>query len=373
MKITRLFFAIIIAAFLNSCANEDFEPQIPKPSGKYESGAFVLNEGSFGSSNASVSFISNDLNKFENSVFDAVNPAIILGDAAQSICFNGDLAYIVVTSSNKIQIVNRYTMLKVGEITTGLNNPRYMVIANGQGFVTNWGTVTSSTPQVPETTPDDFVAVINLTTNTVSSTIPVVEGPERIISNGNNLYVAHKGGYYFGNSITVINSTTSAKTAISTGDLPTSILISNGSLWVLCKGNPNYASIETAGKLQKISLTTNAILESFSFPSASSHPENLESFNNKFYYTIDSKIYKMNLTPAAAIALPTAPIFSTTIQNVYGFAVKSDRIYVSGYNSYSDPGKIEVFAAGELNDPPTGNLLKSQTVGFFPNGFYFNQ
>ena len=371
MKITKLFFAIIIAAFLNSCANEDFEPQIPKPSGKYESGAFVLNEGTGG--NSSVSFISNDLNTFENDAFGAVNPAAILGNTPQSICFNGDLAYIVVNGANKIQIVNRNTMLKVGEITAGLSNPRYMVIANGQGYVTNWGTVTFSTPQVPEVTPDDFVAVINLTTNTVSSTIPVVEGPERIVANGNNLYVAQKGGYYFGNSITVINSTTLAKTTISTGDLPTSMLISNGSLWVLCKGNPNYAPIETAGKLQKISLTTNAIIETFNFSSATIHPENLELFNNKFYYTIDSGIYRMNLTPAASIALPTTPIFSTPIQNVYGFAVKSDRIYVSGYNSFIDPGKIEVFSAGELNDPPTGTLLKSFTVGIGPNGFYFNQ
>ena len=372
MKITKLFFAIAIASFLNSCSSEDPEPTVTAPLGKYNSGAFVLNEGSFGSSNASVSFISSDLNTFESSVFDAVNPSTILGDAAQSICLNGDLAYIVLNGSNKIQIVNRYTMKKVGEITSGLNNPRYMVIANGQAFVTNWGE-TSNTATVPDPTLDDFVAVINLTSNTVSSTISVVEGPERIVANSNTLYVSHKGGFGFGSSVSVINSTTKAIiTTIATGDLPSTMQISGGFLWLLCEGKPSYAPSETGGKLQKISLSTNAITDTFSFSLNTDHPSNLDLYNNRLYYTIDKGIYRMSLTPVASIALPTAPIFSTSLQNVYGFAVNSDRIYVSGFNSFSNPGKIEVFAAGESNDPPVGTLLKSQTVGFFPNGFYFN-
>ncbi len=48
-----------------------------------------------------------------------------------------------------------------------------MTFANGKGYVTDWGDGGSAT--------DDVVAIINLATNTVESSISVGEGPEQII------------------------------------------------------------------------------------------------------------------------------------------------------------------------------------------------
>jgi hypothetical protein len=45
------------------------------------------------------------------------------------------------------------------------------------------------------------VAVLNLENYTVSSTIEVVEGPEKMVVKDQNLFVAHIGGFGFGNSI----------------------------------------------------------------------------------------------------------------------------------------------------------------------------
>jgi hypothetical protein len=64
--------------------------------------------------------------------------------------------------------------------------------------VTNWGNGGSAT--------DDYVAVVNLSTYVVSSKIPVVEGPERILEYNNKLYVAHQGGYGYGKTISAINT-----------------------------------------------------------------------------------------------------------------------------------------------------------------------
>ena len=376
MKIIKpLFLSLVAAIFLNSCSNDELQVPVYTPLGSYDSGVLVLNEGSFGSSNSSVSFISFDLNTAQNDIFKVVNPALVLGDVAQSIGFNGELAYIVVNNSNKIQIVNRYTMVNVGTITTGLNNPRYIAFANGKGFVTNWGTTTFTGP---EPTPDDFIAVINLSSNTVTSTIPVIEGPERIIANGSNLYVSHKGGYSYGNKLSIINGATNTLlSTINVSDLPSTMQINNGSLWVLCEGNPNYAPTETTGKLLKINLATNQITDTFNFNSPTNHPSNLEIYNNSVYYTIESRVYKMSLTPvgqATSISLPLTPIYTSSLANLYGFAVKSNRLYISGFNSFGSVGQVNVHSLGELaGSPSIGTIQKTVNVGIGPNGFYFNQ
>lgn len=64
--------------------------------------------------------------------------------------------------------------------SSGLINPKYIAFSNGKAFVTNWGNTAIAT--------DDFVAVIDLNTNLVTSSIPVEESPGRILSNNGKLY-----------------------------------------------------------------------------------------------------------------------------------------------------------------------------------------
>ncbi len=349
-----LFAAIIGIAFFTSCSNDD--EIIETPLGAYDNGVLILNQGGFGNGNASMSFLSDDLNTFQNNIFALVNPTIILGDTAQDIGFYNDLAYIVLNVSNKIEIVNRYTLARVGSISTGLSNPRYIVFANGKGYVSNWGNGTSPS--------DDYIAVINLSTNSLLSPIPVVEGPERMIVNSNKLYVAHQGGFGFGSTVSVVNTTNNAVTSIAVGDVPNSLKIANGVLYVLCGGKPSFAAIETAGKLAKINLTNDTVTSSIDF-AVTSHPSNLEIENSDLYYTVDSGIFKSTLT---ATTLPTSALFTTTSQGVYGvysFAVENNKIYVGDAVDYSSNGKVYVYSL-------TGALVSDKTVGIIPAGFYFN-
>ena len=374
MKNCKLFLLAIVGIFLmNSCANDELNIPVYTPKGTYDSGAFVVNEGGFGSSNASISFLSFDLNTFQNNVFAAANPSITLGNTAQSIGFNGDLAYIVVNASNKIQIVNRYTMVNVGSITSGLTNPRYISFANGKAFVTCWGTVNATGPDAG----DDYVAVVNLNNNTIAATIPVVEGPEQMVLANNNLYVSHKGAYGFGATLSVINTTTNTiATTINVGDVPSTMVIENNSLWVLCEGKRGTPATETGGKLQKINLANNTVISTFSF-ATTAHPSNLVLYNKFLYYTIGSDVYKMPfapIAPATSIALPTAPVLLTNAIVLYGFAIKNNKIYVSDAKDYVSNGKVTIFSLGEITDSPAfGTLLRTYESGIIPNGFYFNQ
>lgn len=356
MKISKLaIFSFSIALFLSSCTKEEAPKDVPL--GTYDNGVLILNQGGFGSSNASISYLSRDFITFQNDVFDVVNPSDVLGDVAQDLAFNGQFAYIVLNGSNKIEIVNRYTMQRIGAITTGLSNPRYMAFANGNAYVTNWGA--GSSPS------DDYVAVINLLTNAVTATIPVVEGPEKIVAENNNLYVAHAGGYGYGNSISVINSVTNTvTTSIPVGDVPNSMMESNGILVVSCGGKPSYAPTETGGKLVKINLLNNAIVSTINF-GPTSHPQNLTIDNNLIYYTMDASIYSTTL---ASTVLPTTPLFNVPPQGAYGiysFEVENNTIYIGDAVDYSANGKIYLYSL-------SGTLLREHTVGVIPAGFYFN-
>ena len=355
MKFSKLVLvALFSSIFFSSCSDDAANNDVLL--GNYDNGALILNQGGFGQGNASVSYLSNDFGTQQNNIFSLVNPTITLGDTGQDIGFNGDLAFIILNISNKIEIVNRYTMKHVATISAGLNNPRYIAFSNGKGFVTNWGDGGSPS--------DDYVAVINLS-NYSTAKIAIAEGPERIIADNNKLYVAHQGGYGFGSTISVINATTNVvSTTIKVGDVPNSLEISNGSLYVMCGGKPSYSGNENAGSFVKINVSNNTVSNTINF-SAKSHPSNLEITNSDIFYTVDSAIFKSTLS---ATTLPTTPLFTTTAQGVYGvysFAVNNNKIYVGDAGDYSSNGKIYIYSTN-------GMFEKEYTVGIIPAGFYFN-
>lgn len=351
-----VLLALLSPFFFASCNKDDDE--IEAPLGAYDNGVLILNQGGFGHGDASLSYVSNDYVTFQNNIFSLVNPGKTLGDTGQDVGLYNDLAFVVLNYSNKIEVVNRYTMAHVATIDGGLSNPRFIAFANGKGYVTNWGNGGSAT--------DDYVAVINLSTYLVSSKIPVVEGPERILEYNNKVYVAHQGGYGYGKTLSVINTDSNTVAAtIEVGDVPNSLEVSNGSLYVVCGGLPSYASSETAGKLVKVNLANNTVSSAINF-AAATHPSNLDIEGSDVYYTVGSDIFKTNVN---ATTLPTTALFSTTAQGVYGvysFAVKNNAIYVGDAVDYSSNGKVYVYSI-------TGTLNNNYTVGVIPAGFYFNE
>ncbi|MFT5754458.1 MAG: hypothetical protein ACI924_001692 [Flavobacterium sp.] len=359
MIFKRVFIIAAVTVFFASCSDDDGVQGIinEEPLGAYDNGVLILNEGNFGQDNSSISYLSNDFATFQNNAFLTVNPTKVLGNTGQDIGFYNDLAFVVVNVSNKIEIVNRYTLEYVATIDSGLDNPRFIAFANGKGYVTNWGDGSVTT--------DDYVATINLLNYTVSGTISVIEGPERILENNGNLYVAHKGGYGYGNTISVINSTSNTVTnTINVGDVPNSLQIENGSLYVICGGKASWTNDETLGKLVRINLDTDIVASSIDF-AVGNHPANLYIDDNSIFYTQDSDVFKMSLT---ASSLPTASLFSTVGQGVYGvysFAVENTKIYVGDAADYNSNGKVYIYTT-------TGTLENEYTVGVIPAGFYFN-
>jgi YVTN family beta-propeller protein len=356
-KLNQIFLTgiALTSLLVTSCSSDDDSSNDNPISGDFAKGVFILNEGNMGSANASVSFLGEN-GVLQNDIFQAVNGQI-LGDTAQSIYVEDDKAYIVVTGSGMIEVVNANSFEKLGTISTGLSTPRYIIVENGKGYVSNWGN-----PADPN---DDFIAVVNLNSYTVQTTIPVAEGPERMEETNGKLYVAHAGGWNTGNTLSVINLNTNAVTStLTVGDMPSSIEEENGKIYVLCGGKPAWTQDETLGGLYIINSTTNAIENVLNFP-AGEHPSNLVEDDNQLFYTIDDKVFKMNLNPSS---LPTAPILTMSTQGIfgaYGFEVNEGEIYIGDAMDYTSNGKIHVFTT-------SGNLVGSHTVGKLPNGFAFN-
>src|SRR5690606_23528022 len=129
----------------------------------------------------SVSYISPTMSRIHSNIFSAKNKGELLGDVAQSITFDGDVAYIVMNNSNMIRIVDRYTFKQIGEITEEMTLPRYAAVANGKLYVNNSGDVMEKG--------DESNTVYDLESNSFINRIDVDIVTEDIFANDNYLYV----------------------------------------------------------------------------------------------------------------------------------------------------------------------------------------
>lgn len=343
----------VSALFFTSCNNDDdVEPSIIQE-GDFAHGLFVLNEGGFGAGNSTVSFLNED-GTVSQQIFKTVNGEN-LGDVAQSLYLDDSKAYIVLNGSAKVEVVDRYTFESLGTITAGLVNPRYFIISNGKGFVSNWGDPTN-----PD---DDFIAVINLSNYTVESTISVPEGPERMVVANNKLYIAQMGGWGYGNSVSVINpSTQNVIDSIPVNDVPESMVVDGNMLFVLSSGKPAWTGNETQGSFA-IFETGSDLLVAINVFGNGFHPINLRMDNGNLYLTESDKVYSVD---SGAISIHE--MFSTSAQGVfgaYGFTVRDGKFYIGDAGDYTSDGTVYIY-------DNNGSLLNSFTAGLLPRDFGFN-
>ncbi|KOS06240.1 hypothetical protein AM493_09510 [Flavobacterium akiainvivens] len=356
MKLNKLLLTAIAGGFFFVSCNNDDDATPDTPRGAYDNGFFVLNQGNFGMGNASISFIS-DAMQVENNIFATNNNNAILGDTGQDIGFHDDKAYIVLNGSNRIEIVNRYSFEHITTIEEELVNPRYIAFYENKAYVTNWGDGSN--------TEDDFVAVIDLATNTVTSKISVIEGPERIVEENNKLYVSHMGGYGYGSTVSVINPSTGAvQTSITTGGLPGFIEEEDNKLYILSEGFPIWSGTETPGKLQVVNASNHTVTATFDFTGIQ-HPSNLIVEDDYIYYTIDNKVYRMAIN---ATALPTEPLFTAEGGFPYGISaleIENGSFYIADEGNFIANGTVYVYSM-------QGALQHTFSAGLGPVGLYDN-
>lgn len=354
MKFSKLFLIALSVSLFVSCSNDDNDNDSDEQKGIYDNGILILNEGSLGQ--GSVSFIDNNLNNFIKDIYTTVNPSDLMGKYAQNIFFDGDRAYIIAGGSNSINVVNRYTFKLIAKIETGLKNPRYGVAKNGKAYVTNANTYYSY--EKPEENPngniDDYVAVINLATNTVESKIELNATANRVLLEDGKLYITEPLN---NNKLLIVNiATKELETPIVIGSSSDTMEEENGILYIL-RGPYGGARSE----ITKVKLSDKTISK-ITFPESLDGAGNLDIYENKIYYTAGNSVYAMNLNATEA---STTAILTSKVGYLYGFAVKNNHIFVADGGDFKADSKAYIYSL-------TGTLQKELTVGVGPNGFYFN-
>lgn len=348
MRINKIWILIFMSMTLlyacssdddnNSGDNSDIETPT-NPSGPYANGFFVTNEGQFPNA-GSVSFISQDLESSEQHIFETVNDEDP-GSVVQSLFFDDDHAYIVANNSNMISVVDRYTFEKVGAIDEGLELPRYGVVVDGKAYVTN---------QAGEA----YVAVIDLETLTVETTIPMEGTAEHIEKGADGLLYVQNAAFGTGNTISVIDpASNSVVNTIGTADGLNDIAVNGNHLYALTTSDIEVFDFNGNN-------TANIALEYDSTPSK------MAVEDGEVYFTVDKSVYAFNADTDTA---PDESLLSYNTDSewgaMYGFAVHNGNIYIADAGDFASDSFIEVY---DLE----GNLLKKVDVGISPNGFYFN-
>lgn len=340
--------AVMLVVLFTAC--EDDEPK-----GAYEDGAFIVNEGAFGNSNASVSFYSYGADAVTNNVFQLANDRT-LGDVAQSLTINGDEAYIAINASNKIEVVNSNTF-KSTQTISEVPGPRYIEVKDSKAYISCWG--------------DNSVKIYDLNSYSLIKSISVASGPEKMAFAANNLYVANTGGWGTDSTVSVIDLDKEEVIAsINVKYSPRDIEVDkDGNLWVLCFGKVVYEAVEPWGILEespsmlyKIDPNTNTVSKSIEL-FANQHPAVLEIDNDGETLYVGGGFGFGGIYSITEASSTTTKIIDDYAYGL-GYDAKSEKLFVSVAPNYT--------AAGQLIRYETdGTKLGDYQVGIGPNGISF--
>lgn len=328
MKVSKLIFKLFLLSLVFVSCSSDDDNDLDSASGLgISTGDFLISGQGSSAGSGSVSYISSGFDTHENSIYSSANDDKELGIYLQSLAFDEDNAYVVVDNTNTITVVDKASFEEEATITTDLASPKFMTIVGDKGYVTNTGTTGS------------YVAVLDLETNTVTSTIDVSYGPEKIIENGGKLYITHT---YSNALVTVIDIATEAVETIAVDDNPNDLFVNaNGDLVVLSQGGTLYDASwnvigNTKGSIQVIDVATKTITKQFDFE-AGIQPSILCEYDGKLYYHLNSKVYELTYADAE---LPTESILDQTFSDM---VVSNGKIYGVDAGDYASQSDFYVY------------------------------
>jgi hypothetical protein len=355
MKFNNCLVPVFILALviLHACKNNK-----DTVSGIYEHGVVIINEGTYGSGNGSISYYNPSTDSLYNDIFELANNRP-LGDVVQSFSVANDKGFIVVNNSQKVEVVLLNTFKSLGVFAASY--PRYFIpVSNTKGYLTNGYT------------PPGEVLVINTNTLLVTDTIIVGNQPEHLLLLGSKVFVAN-GNWGNDSTISVIDANTdkllkTVRIGVGASNL---VSVDDQSIWVLCQGktvyNSDYTQVvsETDHRLVKMSTSDYSILYSVIIGNKADgcnpYLMDKDKTGNIYYVEADgvhrvaasSSVYNDNLI---------IPWDNSSGFSIYGMNVDpvTSNIYLLVPNGFSSAGKFYVY-------DPTGKSLHSFNVGIAPN------
>jgi len=345
----RIACILLAAALLSACRDNPSTPQpgFSIPAGR---GVYILNEGLFGQGNSTLSYYDLSSGQIHDEVFARINGRN-LGDVGNAIVVRGDLAYIIVNNSHKIEIVTLATCVSQGTITLPAGtSPRQMAFVNDSIAL-----VTSLT--------NGEVLVLNVRSRSVQQSIAVGGGPDGLAIAGGKAFVANSE-YGFGRTVSVIDiPSLSVVQTVEVGDNVYEIQrISDEVVYVLCAGFYNDFSNpddDTPAWVYAMNTTTLAVEDSMFI---GDHAFKMAIGNGKCYVPVADTVRVVNtLTHATEGTIANGTYY-------YGIGVDpvSGDILLADARTYTVPGAVHIYNS-------SGVLRTQFDVGIIPGTFAFKE
>lgn len=349
------------ATFFTACSSDD----APTPASPLTNGVFVINEGNFFDNNGTLSWLTRTGSTAETDLFQVRNRRRLAG-GLEGYVEAGNQGLLLVDNSSpgldKVEIVTSDLLQSIKTLAApDIENPREAArISDTKVYVTCWG-LTGSSPFYAN---PGYVAVVDLTTNTVTKKIALQKGADGIVVVGNEAYVTGVGGE---NLVQVIDTQTDAlKASFAVMGISALVVDANGKLWGT--SGKNVVRINTSTKAVEVTIPV-GLASSTNSPSGLVPSTDRRSFYYKYTgsdvnYNVVGQLYRFGI--ADATITPTTPIVNRSFTGFtgLGFDPTTNVIYVGVTPSRKQAGFV-------FRYQPTGQLIDSVKVEIAPTGFYF--
>ena len=364
-----LLVALMAMMLLVACREEQFifvpeEVEVTLPEYTSLQGFYLLNEGNMNSNKATLDYYNFRTGRYTRNVFAFANPNVPkeMGDVGNDLGIYGSKLYAVINCSNKIDVMDKNTVKKIGQID--IPNCRYIKFYGGYAYVTSYaGPVELS----PEYTQRGYVAKIDTATLQVVDKCLVGFQPDELDIVNGKIYVANSGGYMvpnYENTVSVIDIDT------FTEDSRIEIAInlqcckadSRGMLWLSSRGDyyDNQSRLYVYDtRHQRLAKTLDLRVSNMWLDGDSLYVIGAQfSYVTMNYETTYAIINTLTMEQVSSKFITDGT--DATIVMPYGIAVNpiTKDIYVTDASSYVDAGRLYCFSSDGIKkwDVRTGDI-----------------
>lgn len=353
MKRINLFLLGVIAALLFSCKPDPtptpIDPTDPIPQVNLK-GVFVLNEGNYQFSNASLSFYDPEADTVANNLFYKANNAPI-GDVAESMALVDGKLYIVVNNSNYIYKVDANTLacdLTQPFKLSDFYSPREMYFVSPEkAYVT------------------DIIGtglwIVNPQNMTHAGSIEMGKTTEKMVSVGNELYVSNWSLYYVDptshdsyNTVQVIDMNNDVKVAeIQVGKEPNTMAVDKkGHVWVLCEGRSWDVGYGEKPSLWEINPQLKTAQKRYEFDGTATVLRANRS-GDQFYMIYNNSVRRFDIA-------------TMTLSENFSIAAEAEGLF---YNMAVDPNAGDIYVTDAKNYMMNGTVYRYSDDGLLLGSF----
>lgn len=371
----RIFYILLPLLLLAGCREEVtiFLPEhvsVAQPEFTDIEGFYLLCEGNMGWNKATLDYYDYAYGEYVRNIFSYANPTVPkeMGDVGNDLGIYGSKLYAVINCSNKIDVMDKNTVKKIGQID--IPNCRFIKFYGGYAYVTSYAGPVEINPNY---TQRGYVAKVDTATLQVVDRCLVGFQPDELDIINDKIYVANSGGYMVPNyentvSVIDINTFTEEKRIEIDINLQCCRADKHGNLWISSRGD----YYDNPSRLFVYDTRHERLIKTFDTEVSSMwlDGDSLYVIGVQFsYVTMQNEISYALINTSTLEILSKHFITDGTEQEItmpYSVAVNpiTKDIYVTDAKDYVSPGRLYCFS-------PEGVKLWDVRTGDIPAHFVF--